>query len=51
MKFGRKRQVDTIVDTVIEELQKRTEDGRGLAGGAADSASKAAGQAVKSAGQ
>lgn len=51
MKFGRKRQVDTIVDTVMEELQKRTEDGRGLAGGAADSASKAAGQAVKSAGQ
>ena len=49
MKNGRSKQVEAIVDTVMDELQKRSEGGRGAAGDAADSASKAAGQAVKSA--
>ena len=49
MRIRRKKKIESIVDTVMDELQKRSEDGRGLAGDAADSASKAAGQAVKSA--
>ena len=51
MKNGRNKQVEAIVDTVMEELQKRTDTGRGAAGDAADSAGKAAAQAVKSAGK
>ena len=51
MKNGRNKQLEAIVDTVMEELQKRTDTGRGAAGDAADSAGKAAAQAVKSAGK
>ncbi|MGI8608353.1 MAG: YtxH domain-containing protein [Candidatus Dormibacteria bacterium] len=51
MKNGRSKQVEAIVETVMEELQKRSESGRGAAGDAADSASKMAGEAVKSAGK
>ncbi|HEV1998008.1 MAG TPA: hypothetical protein VGR61_07765 [Candidatus Dormibacteraeota bacterium] len=51
MKNGRNKQVEAIVETVMEELQKRTESGRDTAGDAADSAGKAAGDAIKSAGK
>jgi gas vesicle protein len=49
VKNGRSKQVESIVDTVMDELQKRSESGRDVAGDAADSAGKAAAQAVKSA--
>ncbi|MFN2464705.1 MAG: YtxH domain-containing protein [Candidatus Dormibacteria bacterium] len=55
MRNGRTKQVEDIVDTVMKELQKRSEDGASIAGDAMgdamDSAGKAAGKAVKSAGK
>lgn len=51
MRHGRTKQVEAIVDTVMDELQKRTDGGRGAAGDAIDTAGKAAGEAVKAAGK
>ena len=51
MRNGRSRQIEAIVDTVMEELQKRGERGSGAAGDALDAAGKAAGKAAKSAGK
>ena len=51
MKNGRTKQVEAIVDTVMDELQKRSETGREAASDAIDSAGKAAGEAVKAAGK
>ena len=51
MRNGRSKQVEAIVETVMEELQKRSENGREVAGDAAGSAGKVAGQAAKVAGQ
>lgn len=51
MRNGRSKQVEAIVDTVMDELQKRSETGRGAAGDAVDSAGKAASDAIKAAGK
>lgn len=51
MRNGRSKQVEAIVETVMDELQKRTESGRGAAADAMDTAGKAAGEAVKAAGK
>ncbi|MEA2682131.1 MAG: hypothetical protein QOK05_459 [Chloroflexota bacterium] len=51
MRNGRTKQVEAIVDTVMEELQKRSETGRGAASDAVDSAGKAAAEAMKAAGK
>ncbi len=55
MKIGRTKQVEDIVETVMKELQKRSESGAGTAsdavGDAMDSAGKVAGKAMKSAGK
>ena len=54
MKNGRNKQVEAIVDTVMDELQKRSEGPVSAAGDTAadvvESATKAAGKAVRSAG-
>jgi gas vesicle protein len=46
---GRNKQIEAIVDSVMDELQKRSDSGRDSAGDAIDTAGKAAGKAVKSA--
>jgi gas vesicle protein len=51
LRNGRTKQVEAIVDTVMDELQKRSESGRGAASDALDSAAKTAGDAVKAAGK
>jgi gas vesicle protein len=51
MRNGRTKQVEAIVDTVMEELQKRSETGRGAASDAVDTAGKAAAEAMKAAGK
>lgn len=51
MRNGRSRQVEAIVETVMEELQKRGEHGADAAGDAVDAAGKAAGKAARSAGK
>ncbi|HEY8739932.1 MAG TPA: YtxH domain-containing protein [Candidatus Dormibacteraeota bacterium] len=49
MRNGRNKQIEAIVDSVMDELQKRSDSGRDSAGDAIDTAGKAAGKAVKSA--
>lgn|GEM_PF-1551953 len=51
MRNGRSRQVEAIVESVMEELQKRGEHGADAAGDAFGAAEKAAGKAAKSAGK
>ena len=46
---GRSRQVEAIVDTVMEELQKRREHGADAAGDAVGRAAKSAAKAIKDA--
>ena len=51
MRKSRSHQVEAIVETVMEELQKRSEVGADAAGDAMGAAGKAAGKAAKSAGK
>jgi len=51
LRNSKSRQVESIVDTVMEELQKRSGEGLDSAEDAYSSASKAAGKAARSAGK
>ncbi|MFN2464324.1 MAG: hypothetical protein ABR573_10540 [Candidatus Dormibacteria bacterium] len=51
MRIGRKSHMESIVDSVLEEMQKRGAQGSDAAEGALDTAGKAASQARKSAGK